>query len=614
MNIVRSCFAAIVAFLVVAVGWSATDAVVCCNSSSVGVGDGLGFGFEVTNCQNENRTFHTVEAIGGGTCDDHRTAVTVRKCCPPGRPYDPEVRFCGPSGADGGENLRRMNQRLWGRFRVAADSMMVGYYFMPPTCNDTQVLVDVPAVEVSRLMEVEPSAVELPPDYCFDLTPSDELVARTCRPRDQYCGKGNYTCVNKCCMADHIMYIYNDDGWKCKQSKKPFTMSAYETDADGRPVGRSNSTVLPYKLNLQCSRKRMVKDVFMLTTNGSLYLTGDGQRLPDTRYCVEYYNEARLQAFVCADDGELPAIAKDTRGNLNWLLFSIRYSNIASPVFLALTLLVYNILPSLRNTHNYYIQCYMACNIVSYLCLIGLRWTRQNITDHLCVLYGYFTLYALMTTYCCSNIICFDIYWMLRYNISINRNTSTSVRSIMYNIYCWGFSSIFVCTVFFFEHSKHQTLRKLAPGIGEPLCWFNDFTSYGYYTFYLIPVSVMLTANLILFLLTAFYFTRIKCELKKFKQNDSNTERFLVYKENFIMSIKLFLIMEIPLCFSILPAFFGGQGIIWDIFDVASNLQGVYVFIIFVAKRKVIMELRKKFRWITVSRQTGQINTISGSS
>eukprot|EP00102_Acyrthosiphon_pisum_P020084 XP_016657294.1 PREDICTED: uncharacterized protein LOC107882834 isoform X1 [Acyrthosiphon pisum] len=311
MNTVRLCFADTIAFLVVAIGWWAADAVVCCNSSSIVNGGG------VPSCQNENRTFHTVEAIGGVTCDDNRTAVPVRKCCPPGRPYDPEVGFCGPAGADDDEYLRRMMQRLRDGFRVVADAVVVGYDYEQPMCNATQVLVDVPTTEVSVLMEANPSVVELPPGYCFDLTPSDELVARTCRPRDQYCGQDGYTCVNKCCKRDKIIVV-NDDGPNWKQSEKSFTLSAYETDAEGRPVGWSNSTVLPYCIDLPCFNKEILKDGFKLTTNGSLYRTDKDKLVPDTKYCLEYYTEAGtpmadtqptgVQAFICAEDTKSSAI------------------------------------------------------------------------------------------------------------------------------------------------------------------------------------------------------------------------------------------------------------------------------------------------------------------
>lgn len=202
MNAVRSCLAATGTLLVVAIGWSAADAAVCCNSSSVAGGGGVA----VASCHNGNRTFHTVEAIGGGTCDDNQTAMPVRKCCPPNRPYDPKVRFCGLAEADGDEYQRRTMQRLRDGFPAVSDVTMVGYNYEAPKCDTANVLVDVSAVEVRGLMEMaDPSAAELPPGYCFDLTPSNELVARTCRPRDQYCGRGRYTCVNKCCKGDRMI-------------------------------------------------------------------------------------------------------------------------------------------------------------------------------------------------------------------------------------------------------------------------------------------------------------------------------------------------------------------------------------------------------------------------
>eukprot|EP00102_Acyrthosiphon_pisum_P020376 XP_016657586.1 PREDICTED: G-protein coupled receptor Mth2 isoform X1 [Acyrthosiphon pisum] len=599
MNTVRLCFAATIAFLVVAIDWSAADAVVCCNSSSVVNGGG------VKSCQNENRTFHTVEAIGDGTCSDNQTALPVRKCCPPGQPYDPEVRFCGPAGADDDEYLRRMMQRLRDGFRVVAAAVMVGYDYEQPKCDATQLLVDVTAVEVRGLMEAQSSAIELPPDYCFDLTPSDELVARTCQPREQYCGRDGYTCVNKCCEPDQ-MYVFDDDGQMCKQSEKPFTMSAYETDADGRPVGQSNSTVMPYNLEPRCFTKQMVKDGFILTTDGSLYLTDESKRIPEVLYCVEYYAEAGaqvaavLQAFVCDDD---------TSGS--WFNLFITVNSLASIVCLAFTLLVYNTLPSLQNGRNNYVKPYIAMELVSFICAV-IKDFKNDIQGHTCVLYGYFHLFAYLATFCWLNVICFDIYWMLRYNISINRNTSISIRTIMYhNIYCWGFSSVCVSTGYLFQYSEYETLQKLSPDIGDPFCWFKEKTRYGILIFYLIPSSVMLTANVIMFFLTAIYFLKIKSELNGFKGSDSKTECFHVYKEKFVMSTKLFLIMGTSYFFWILCSLFQiEEGIIWNSCDVMTSLQGVIIFIIFLAKRKVIMDLWKKFRG---SMDHSESTQISGS-
>jgi len=60
---------------------------------------------------------------------------------------------------------------------------------------------------------------------------------------------------------------------------------------------------------------------------------------------------------------------------------------------------------------------------------------------------------------------------------------------------------------------------------------FSDHTNYGTLIFFILPVSVMLTANLLLFMLTAIHCSRIKSELNKFKRTDSKTQRFLIDKE-----------------------------------------------------------------------------------
>ncbi|CAI6352445.1 unnamed protein product [Macrosiphum euphorbiae] len=269
-----------------------------------------------------------------------------------------------------------------------------------------------------------------------------------------------------------------------------------------------------------------------------------------------------------------------------------------SVVCLALTLLVYSTLPYLRNVHGYYVMCYVACQFVSYFCHAIQAMTIDDINSPLCIPFGYFTLFTYLTSYCWVNVICFDIYWMLRYNNSINRNTSISVSTVMCHIYCWGFSIVWVCTGYLFQHSQHKTLLKLAPDIGYRSCWFFEYNGNGILIFYLIPSCVMLTVNLILFFLITIHSSRIKSELNEFQQTDSpKIEIFFVYKsEKLEMSIKLFLLMGIPYLLRTLQIIFRIHWIIFDFFRIINRLHGVLIFIIFVAKRKVILDLRNKFR------------------
>ncbi|XP_016657336.1 uncharacterized protein LOC100166298 isoform X2 [Acyrthosiphon pisum] len=528
MNTIRSCFATIVAFLVIAIGWWATDAVVCCNSSSVAT---VG-GDVVASCQNKNRTFHTIEAIGGVTCDDDRTAVPVRKCCPLGQSYNPKERFCRPGRADGDEHLQRMVQLLRDEFRAVADAVMVGYDYEQPLCDAADVLVDVLTVEVSRLMDTYSSVLELPPGYCFDLTPSDELVARTCQPRDQICGQENYTCVHKCCKGDR-MIVDDPNGPQCKQSMKPFKMYAYDhyrfegPSSNSHGVSLSDNTVLPYYVEFNCSHGDKVNFEFVLTVNGSLYLFDEDLYVPDTEYCVEYSPVAKGNVvFIC----DVNAVFKIPRVRDSSIPLFHRASYVASAVCLALTLLVYNILPSLRNIRNYYVKCYIGHQFVSYVCVIA-QISMENEKGRMCVIFGYISLFVFLSTLCWSNVICFDIYWMIRYNISINRNTSTSVRTIMYYFYSWGLPSIFVCSGFFFEYSQKKFLHELVPNFEAYGCFYYNMSGLGSVVFIMLPVFVILTVNLVLFRVTSNHSSRIKSELNELNRTDSNTENVLLHKE-----------------------------------------------------------------------------------
>jgi len=159
-------------------------------------------------------------------------------------------------------------------------------------------------------------------------------------------------------------------------------MSSYETDADGRPVGQSNSTVLPFYLQLKCSDREKVDGGFMLTTDGNLLLIHEGVEwiIPGTEFCLEYYTEdgppeaAVLRAFLCTN-------AKPPVSVLFWV-------KTLSVVCLVLTLIVYATLPYLRNAHGYYVMFYMACQLVYFVFDLIYDLVEDDINSPLCIPYG----------------------------------------------------------------------------------------------------------------------------------------------------------------------------------------------------------------------------------
>lgn len=196
----------------------------------------------------------------------------------------------------------------------------------------------------------------------------------------------------------------------CMQSEKPFTVPIYETDAGGRPTDRSNSTVLPYFLTLNCSSRIMVDDGFMSTMDGNLYLNGNEQSVPAIEYCLEYSAAAEpqvgvdLQAFVCSSNFKSPSKAEDIRGSWKYIILLVGF--VPSVVCLVLTLIVYAILPSLRNVHGYNVMCYVACLLVSMVSIMILQWTQGLSKSRYCILYGMYYLHCyhyLINSYHISN-------------------------------------------------------------------------------------------------------------------------------------------------------------------------------------------------------------------
>lgn len=206
MNTVRSCIASVLLIVFGSRATSAAAATECCTYVSGGGGGGNN-----NTCKIGNQTFQAIEMIGGGPCVNNVTAVTIRKCCASNRTYDTESRACSPTLAATGRDDKTVAaafRRLLLTDRLFPPSTVVGYNFESPMCANGYLLIDVQAEDVRQLLYNATTADQhsLPEDYCFDLTSpsSPELVARTCRPRDQYC-HGHYTCANKCCRGDKII-------------------------------------------------------------------------------------------------------------------------------------------------------------------------------------------------------------------------------------------------------------------------------------------------------------------------------------------------------------------------------------------------------------------------
>lgn len=173
----------------------------------------------------------------------------------------------------------------------------------------------------------------------------------------------------------------------------PFrTPPFYRADENGTVV-RTENAPLPYYVRLGCANRKKLDAAagYRLFADGSLYVFDTtGTRVPAANYCLEHYTEAagqeiRLEAYVCAAAAQRLSAA-DTKGS--WKYFVILAGTVPSIICLASTLIVYAVLSSLRNVHGYYVMCYVACLLMSFVCLLVIQWMPDIIDSTLCKLFG----------------------------------------------------------------------------------------------------------------------------------------------------------------------------------------------------------------------------------
>jgi len=163
-------------------------------------------------------------------------------------------------------------------------------------------------------------------------------------------------------------------------------MTAYKLDEDGRPSSGSNNRVLPYYLKINSFHEDYkTYHEFRLTTDGRLFLPSNGHFVHYTEYCVGYSQVTdSIVAFIWEADNVF--VGTHVRDNSTPLFYQTSY--VASAVCLVLTLFLYNILPSLRKIHNYYVKCYMHHQFMLCICVIYQMSMEQKKKEDTCSLFG----------------------------------------------------------------------------------------------------------------------------------------------------------------------------------------------------------------------------------
>lgn len=122
-------------------------------------------------------------------------------------------------------------------------------------------------------------------------------------------------------------------------------------------------------------------------------------------------------------------------------------------------------------------------------------------------------------------------------------------------------------------------------------------------------MGIIISMNVIFFVLTAVHCNRVKSEIHRMQTSDdskdSHKKRFFADKARMVMNLKLFCVMGISWLMELITSFYTEPQYLWCITDSVNVLQGLFVFLIFVFKRNVLTAIKKRLGMATRATRGG---------
>ncbi|XP_017075890.2 probable G-protein coupled receptor Mth-like 3 isoform X1 [Drosophila eugracilis] len=518
----------------------------------------------------------------------------VNKCCPQGFIYVSENNSCTL-----GENDFFVYSSIISSPIIFFDNAL--------NCSDNKVLVEY-TVSSKTVQFINNSLVwrdgsnSLPRSmYCieaiFDLDVSkirkasdQKYLVRACQ-EPNICQK--VPCIRRCC-AEGEMYAKGNFSTYCKNDGTDMKFEGFQNLNINANFTKPTDFGIIH--GLQCQKFRLDPDNFpddghiISSSNGSLIILNTLKMYTNTQYCLERVRpNQKLYTFLCFDT---KVVGSD---RIRFKMYPIGL--LISCCFYALTLIVYISIAKLRNLPGKILICLVSSLFSAYLG-IALGQLKPTSNDDICFFSGFFVYFCLMAAFSWMNITSFDI-WRTFGSTKLKSCEKSDLRRqfIWYSCYGWGLPTLLTTITIAF--TKSDILPDVVrPNFGHGRCWFT-YDSFGSASllFFSGPVGILFIFNLVLFVLTMKYCNKVKNEIYKMQSLNSDKpvlkRRFFQDKTRFVMNTKLCFVMGITWLLEIVSILFYDhkKTFFWTISDSFNVLLGIFVFIIFVFKRRIYNEI-----------------------
>ncbi|XP_019762784.1 G-protein coupled receptor Mth2 isoform X8 [Dendroctonus ponderosae] len=306
-------------------------------------------------------------------------------------------------------------------------------------------------------------------------------------------------------------------------------------------------------------------------------------------YCLEY--------LVAGSDATLMALS--CYGNEMEKAFTINgIGMIISMPFLLITFLVYALLPD-RNLHQRALMFYVLSLLIAYILLVTINLAPNIPTWFWCKFLGYSTLFFFMVSFFWMNVICFDIWYTFSGGRGFmgSKRTSERRRLIFYSLYANGVPLLIVAWTYGMQISLPNECEH-NPGIGVAKCFLA--TGWASLWYFYLEAGIVVIANITFFILTALRIRKVKQETSMLKHNDSKRHTYEKDKQKFNLYVKLLFAMGVNWSMEVISWLVNWNTkseyqYIWYATDFFNAVYGVFIFFIFVFKKKIWTLLQRRY-------------------
>ncbi|XP_039309678.1 G-protein coupled receptor Mth2 [Solenopsis invicta] len=378
------------------------------------------------------------------------------------------------------------------------------------------------------------------PDFAF----KRRLVVRVCRD-PEFCDTN--ACIRKCCSEDEYLYAgYGCNNLKPNESREfhnAFTNAVNQTNSFTFDTTKDYGVLIQFPCEVPYSAEypELWEEQMSLTSNGHVFIQKNDI---SNMHCFDiiynkFGNFAHFDLFFCDEYYVI-----DDHRSSNWWYAIL----IVNCVFLLMTFLIYAYLPNLQNLHGKTVMCYINSLLLAIIFTFITKWYGEVVFEQrsytICKALAYVTLFFNLSIHLWLNVMCFDMWWTFRTlrenRIMKNRNK----RFLLYCLYAWSISFLLLSLTIFADFTDVLP-DYLKPKFNDFECVFmvtDNWDFVGDVIFGVGPQMILLTSNVVFFILTSKYYNKVKADIKNVI-TDPRSKPLHSNKKKFIINVKLFIVM-----------------------------------------------------------------------